>query len=139
MALAPSDASGLQRPSELDFANARKGSVPPHSVAAQASPAKAKLLFPARPPAIVPTGSPPPLPPRTTRQPQSQAQTQQQRPPALPLSSNGQRGKQTDPWSNWGGSAGVTPIPTSGGLPQSIPYLSAPSSGKVVKFATSSG
>ncbi|EUB61512.1 Serine/threonine-protein kinase LATS2 [Echinococcus granulosus] len=139
MAMAPTDSSVLQRPSDLDFVNAHKGSLPPHSVTAQASPAKAKLLFPIKPPAIVPTGSPPPLPPRTTRQPQSQAQAQQQRPPALPPSSTGQRGKQIDPWSNWGGSTGVTSISTSGGLPQSIPFLSTPSSGKVVKFATPSG
>ncbi|VDM30380.1 unnamed protein product [Hydatigera taeniaeformis] len=137
MGMAPTDSSVLHRPSELDFANACKGSIPPHSVAQQASPAKAKLLFPARLPVIVPTGSPPPLPPRTTRQPQTQTQTQQQRPPALPPPSTVQRGKQTDPWSNWGGSTSVTAIPSGGGLPQSMPYLSTPSSGKVVKFTGS--
>ena len=144
--LAPADASVHQRQSELGFANTCKSSLPPHHLSIPTSPGKTKFSFPARPPVLMSTGSPPPLPPRTTRQPQmqqSQVQTQQFRTPTLPLSNANQRGKQNAPWNNWGGSTGITSLPTGngasvGGVPQSVSYLSTASSGKVQKYSASS-
>uniref|UniRef100_A0A5K3F8Y2 non-specific serine/threonine protein kinase n=1 Tax=Mesocestoides corti TaxID=53468 RepID=A0A5K3F8Y2_MESCO len=127
LALSSGDPGVLQRPSELDFAKARRGSAPTHPVAAQASPAKPKFILPpSRPPVAVASGSPPPLPPRSSRQ------SQQSRGPTMTSPGMSQHSKQTEPWNNWGGGGGSTSVAAA-------PVAqTAPGPGKIQKFTTSS-
>ena len=142
--MTPADPSIHRHPSESDFPTTYKSSVLPHQIVTQTSQAKSMFSLPARPPAVMSTSSPPPLPPRTARQSQiHQPQVQQQQfiTPTLPLSSACQRGKQNAPWSNWGGSAGFTSSSTGNGVSaigssQSPSSLPATNSGQVQKYST---